>query len=67
MLSFDLVAIALGAAVQLPLLAALFSVGNAGYLRAFAPEQLSAITSLSVRLHGYGFGLSLALWCNLPA
>jgi hypothetical protein len=56
---FNLVSIALEAAIQLNLLAALFPLGNAGYLRAFAPEQLYAMTSLSVKLHSYGFGVSL--------
>ena len=56
---FNLVSIALEAAIQLQLLAALFPLGNAGYLRAFAPEQLYAMTSLSLKLHSYGFGVSL--------
>jgi hypothetical protein len=56
---FTLVSVALEAAIQLPLLAALFSLGDAGYLRAFEPAQLYAITSLSLKLHSYGFGLSL--------
>lgn len=56
---FNLVSIALEAAIQLQLLAALFPLGNAGYLRAFVPEQLYAMASLSVRLHSHGFGVSL--------
>lgn len=56
---FNLVSIAVEAAIQLQLLAALFPLGNAGYLGAFTPEQLYATTYLSVKLHGYGFGVSL--------
>ena len=56
---FNLVSIAVEAGIQLQLLAALFPLANAGYLRAFAPEQLYAMTYLSVKLHGYGFGVSL--------
>ena len=41
------------------LLEALFPLGNAGYLKAFTPEQLYAMTSLSLKSHGYGFGVSL--------
>jgi Domain of unknown function (DUF4386) len=63
---FNLVSIAVEATIQLQLLAALFPLGTAGYLRAFTQEQLYAMTSLSVRLHGYGFGVSLIFfgcWC----
>jgi hypothetical protein len=56
---FNLVSIALEAACALHLIAALFPLGNAGYLRAFEPEQLYAMASLSVKSHGYGFGVSL--------
>jgi len=47
MLLFDFVAIAVEAAIQLPLLAAMFAVGNAD------------LVSLSVRVHAYGFGIAL--------
>jgi hypothetical protein len=56
---FNLVSITLEAAITLYLLAALFPLGNAGYLKAFAPEQLYAMASLSLKTHGYGFGVSL--------
>ena len=56
---FNLVSIAIEAGIQLQLLAALFPLGTAPYLRAFAPEQLYAMASLAVKLHGYGFGVSL--------
>jgi hypothetical protein len=56
---FNLVAIGVEAATTLYLVAALFPLGNAGYLKAFAPEQLYAMASLSLKLHSYGFGMSL--------
>ena len=56
---FNLVSIALEAAIQFTLLAALFPLGNAAYLKAFTPQQLSTLAYLSVKLHGYGFGISL--------
>jgi hypothetical protein len=56
---FNLVSIALEAAYTLHLLAALFPLGNAGYLKAFAPEQLYVMVSLSLKSHSYGFGVSL--------
>ena len=56
---FNLISIALEAGIQLNLLAVLFPLGNEAYLKAFTPEQLSTIAYLPLRLHGYGFGLSL--------
>jgi hypothetical protein len=56
---FNLVSVAIEAAVQLYLLGALFPLGKAEYLRAFEPEQLYALASLSVKSHGYGFGVAL--------
>src|SRR3989454_2388436 len=56
---FNLVAIIIEAAITMRLLEALFSLGNAGYLKAFTPEQLYALASLSLKSHGYGFGVSL--------
>jgi hypothetical protein len=56
---FNLVTVALEAANEQRLLEALFPLGRAGYLGAFTPEQLSAITSLSLTSYGYGFGISL--------
>jgi hypothetical protein len=56
---FNLVSIGLEAAITLNLIQALFPLGNAGYLNAFAPEQLYAMVSLSLRSHTYGFGVSL--------
>ncbi len=56
---FNLISIAVEAANELQLLAALSPLGNAEYLRAFEPEQLYALASLSLRSYGYGFGVSL--------
>jgi hypothetical protein len=56
---FNLVSIGVEAAAALYLLGALFPLGNARYLKAFAPEQLYAMASLSLRSHSYGFGVSL--------
>lgn len=56
---FNLVSLAVEASVQLYLLGALFPLGQAEYLKAFKPEQLYAMASLSVKSHGYGFGVAL--------
>src|SRR5437016_11339067 len=56
---FNLVSIGIEAATTLYLVGALFPLGNAGYLKAFAPEQLYAMASLSLKSHSYGFGVSL--------
>jgi len=55
----NLVSIGIEAATTMYLLEALFPLGNAGYLKAFTPEQLYAMASLSLKSHGYGFGVSL--------
>lgn len=56
---FGLVSIALEAASILRLIEALFPLGNAEYLKTFKPEQLDALAYLSIKSHGYGFGVSL--------
>ena len=56
---FNLISITIEAGIQLHLLAALSALGNAAYLKSFTPEQLSTLAYLPLRLHGYGFGLSL--------
>jgi len=55
----NLVSIGIEATTTMYLLEALFPLENAGYLKAFAPEQLYALASLSLKSHGYGFGVSL--------
>jgi hypothetical protein len=56
---FNLVSIGLEATTTMYLLEALFPLGTAAYLKAFAPQQLYAMASLSLKAHGYGFGVSL--------
>jgi len=56
---FNLVSIGIEAATTMYLLETVFPLGNAGYLKAFTPEQLYAMASLSLKSHGYGFGVSL--------
>jgi hypothetical protein len=56
---FNLVQTAVLVANKLNLLAALFLLGNAEYLKAFEPHQLYALAYLSIKLHDYGFGLGL--------
>jgi len=56
---FNLISIAIEAGIQLNLLAVLFPLGSGAYLKAFTPDQLSTIAYLPLRLHSYGFGLSL--------
>lgn len=56
---FNLVSIGLEAATTMYLIMTLFPLSNAGYLKAFSPEQLYAMASLSLKSHGYGFGVSL--------
>jgi len=59
---FNLVSIAVEAVFALYLVATLFPLGNAGYLKAFTPEQLYAMATLSIKSHGYGFGVALAFF-----
>jgi hypothetical protein len=56
---FNLVSMALEAACSMYLLQALFPLGDASYLKAFAPAQLDALTMMAARSHGHGFGVSL--------
>ncbi len=56
---FNVIAIAIEGSYSLQLVEALFPLGNAGYLKAFSPEQLNAMASLSAKLHVYGFGVAL--------
>ena len=56
---FNLVSATLEAANELRLLQALFPLGNAEYLKAFEPEQLYTMVSLSLRSYAFGFNVSL--------
>ncbi|MDQ6471737.1 DUF4386 domain-containing protein [Flavobacterium sp. LHD-80] len=58
-LSFNLIQTAVLVANKLNLLAALFFLGNGEYLKSFSPDQLHTLAYLSIKLHGYGFGVGL--------
>jgi len=59
---FDLISIGIEAASKLSLVAGVFPLSNAAYLKAFEPAQLQALAYLSIRQHGYGFGISLVFF-----
>jgi hypothetical protein len=56
---FDAVQSAVLIASKMNLLMPLFAGGDAAYLKAFTPQQLQALSYLSMRMdsHGFGFGL----------
>lgn len=56
---FNLVSATMEASNELRLIQALFPLGDAGYLSAFAPGQLHAMVSLSLRSYAYGFNVGL--------
>ena len=56
---FNLVQTAVLVANKLNLLLPLFLLGDAEYLKAFSPEQLQALSYVSLRTHDYGFGFGL--------
>ena len=58
-LSFNLIQTAVLVANKLNLLAALFFLGDADYLKSFTPDQLHTLSYLSIRLHDFGFGIGL--------
>ena len=58
-LLFNLVQTAVLVANKLNLVIALFPLSSADYLRSFDPQQLYTLTYLSIRAHGYGFGIGL--------
>jgi hypothetical protein len=59
---FSLTATAADSAHLSQLAEALLPLGNAGYLKAFSPEQLDAIASLSLKSHSIGYGIGLLLF-----
>jgi hypothetical protein len=61
-LFFNLVSIAIEVANSLNLFAALFLLGSAEYLKAFDSSQLHALSYLSLKAQGYGFGISLVFF-----
>ena len=56
---FNLVQTDVLVANKLNLLLPLFLLGDAAYLKAFTPEQLQALSYVSLRTHDYGFGFGL--------
>lgn len=58
-LSFNLIQTAVLAVNKLNLLAALFFLGDAEYLKSFKPEQLHTLSYLSIKLHDFGFAIGL--------
>lgn len=58
-LTFNLIQTAVLVANKLNLLAALFFLGDAEYLKSFTPDQLHTLSYLSIKLHDFGFGVGL--------
>lgn len=58
-LSFNLIQTAVLVLNKLNLLAALFFLGEAEYLKSFTPDQLHTLSYLSIKLHDFGFGIGL--------
>jgi len=56
---FNLIQTAVLVANKLNLLLPLFLLGDARYLDAFTPQQLQALSYVSLRTHDYGFGFGL--------
>ncbi|MFY9820470.1 MAG: DUF4386 domain-containing protein [Thermoanaerobaculia bacterium] len=56
---FDVISMAVEAAITLYLVEAVLPLGKAEYLKALAPEQLNALSRLAISAHGYGFGVAL--------
>jgi len=56
---FNLIQTAVLVANKLNLLMPLFLLGNADYLKAFDPNQLSALAYLFIKAHDYGYGIGL--------
>ncbi len=55
----NLVQTAVLAANKLNLLVPIFLQEDAGFLKAFSPEQLHALSSVAIKAHGFGFGIGL--------
>ena len=56
---FNLVSITVEAASAMYLIQVVFPLGKSAYLKAFTPQQLYALAYLSVKPHGYGFGVAV--------
>jgi hypothetical protein len=64
-LLFNVVAIAVEVPARLHLLTALALLGDAPYLQVLEPEQRHALAYLWVRLHDYGFSVSLLFFAGV--
>jgi hypothetical protein len=58
-LLFTLIQTSVLVANKMTLLTPILLLGNADYLKVFDPHQLQALAYLSVKAHGYGFGVGL--------
>ncbi|CAN5760465.1 DUF4386 domain-containing protein [soil metagenome] len=58
----NLVQTAVLVANKMNLLVPLFLQDNSGYLNAFTPAQLQALSYLAIKAHGYGFGIGLVFF-----
>lgn len=56
---FNLTSVAIEAVAGLDLVATLFPLAKADYLKAFDSKQLDALAYVSIRSHAYGFGVAL--------
>jgi hypothetical protein len=56
---FNLVSLAVEAISKLFLLVVVPTLGNAGYLRGFAPQQLQILANLALKSHGIAFNIAL--------
>jgi hypothetical protein len=64
-LLFNTVAVAVEVPARFQLLAALSYLGDASYLQAFEPAQLHALAYHAVRMHDYGFSISLFFFAGV--
>ena len=59
---FSLLQTAILGVNKLNLVAVVLLLGHADYLKAFEPQKLQALASLSLTLHAYGFGIGLVFF-----
>jgi hypothetical protein len=64
-LLFNTVAVAVEVPARFQLLAALSYLGDASYLQAFEPQQLHALAYHAVRMHDFGFSISLFFFAGV--
>lgn len=61
-LSFNLIQTAVLVANKLNLVAALFLLGDAAYLKSFSRDQLNTFSYFFIKLHDFGFGIGLVFF-----